>query len=281
MKTSSVFAIPTLLTRKARADTITYNKGKLEMQNWVNDDEFSKGYHTTFHWPDGKDDFDGLDVGYSGPLSWINPVVTKIISRVLDYELGVDTRGLDSFAPVNLELSLHSEHNTPIDVPNLESWLSCIIDPGNKGYDFGVKPITLWRRFPAEPGKLQFLADIREVCAKSDSYNKWGAKIGKIPLPNLNGEYASQDPYGWYQARFDVCPGNLNFSLDENGQIIDGIVDVRDLVHLGNDWGKKGQPLDFLADITGPQGLPDGNVDAGDLELLTRHWLKNIRDIMP
>jgi len=139
-------------------------------------------------------------------------------------------------------------------------------------YKFGAKPITLWRRFPSQPDQLQFLADIREIIAKNG---------GVVPLPDLNGDYESQKTYDSLQLRFDVHPGNLNFSVDADGRVIDGIVDVKDLSILGQDWGKRGAPLEFLADITGPQGLPDGNVDARDLELLTRHWLKNIRDIMP
>jgi hypothetical protein len=264
LKTGLALAIPTILTRKVRAGTI-YNIGKLEIQNWVNDYKFSKGYHTTFHQPGGTDGFDGLDVGYSGPPFWINPVTTKIISRVLDYELGVDTRGLDSFAPVDLELSLHSEHDIPISVSNLENFLRCIIDPNKKGWTFLPKPITLWRRFLAEPDKLQFLADIREACAKQGG-------TGIVPLPNLDGEYQSQIPYDFLQLRFDVYPGDFN---------LDGKVDMKDLPYIGNDWGKQGNPLDFIGDITGPQGLPDGNVDGFDLERKIRDWLKNIRDIMP
>ena len=266
LRTGLAFAIPTILTGKVRADTI-YNIGKLKIGNEVNDyANFSYLFHTTFHWPDGTDGFDvGYDVSYSGSPFWINPVTTKIISRVLDYELGVDTRGLDSFAPVNLELSLHSEHDTPINVSNLENWLRCIIDPNNRRWDFQPKPLTLWRRFPAEPDKLQFLADVREACAKQGG-------TGIVPLPNLDGEYASQVPYDFLQVRFDVYPGD--FDLHSK-------VDLNDFSHLAKDWGRQGEPREFIGDITGPLGLPDGKVDGFDLERYVRDYLKDISDIMP
>jgi len=266
LRTGLAFAIPTILTGKVRADTI-YNIGKLKIGNEVNDyANFSYLFHTTFHQSGGTDGFDvGYDVSYSGSPFWINPVTTKIISRVLDYELGVDTRGLDSFAPVNLELSLHSEHDTPINVSNLENWLRCIIDPNNRRWDFQPKPLTLWRRFPAEPDKLQFLADVREACAKQGG-------TGIVPLPNLDGEYASQVPYDFLQVRFDVYPGD--FDLHSK-------VDLNDFSHLAKDWGRQGEPREFIGDITGPLGLPDGKVDGFDLERYVRDYLKDIRDIMP
>ena len=268
LKTGLALAIPTILTRKAKAATITYNKGKLRIENEVNDEihsyDFDQGYHTTFHWPDGTDGFDGLDNHYSHSI-WINPVTTKIISVVPGYELRVDTRNLNSFTSVDLELSLHSQSGAPINVSNLENWLSCIIDPNNKGWDFQPKPLTLWRRFLAEPDKLQFLADIREAFAKQGG-------TGIVPLPDLNGTYESQVPYDFLQLRFDVYPGDLDLHSK---------VDLNDFSHLAKDWGRQGEPREFIGDITGPLGIPDGKVDNIDLERYVRDYLKDIRDIMP
>ena len=253
---------------------IIYNIGDLRLVSKVdNYDYFDYGGHKSVHYSGCAEGYDpGLDLQYRGPPMWITPNITKIVSIIPGYELGTDARPLNSFTHVNLELSLHSQSGSSITVSNLENWLNCIIDPFNRGWNFSPKPITLWRRFPVEPDRLQFLADIREVIAKNG---------GIVPLPDLNGEYASQVPYDFLQLRFDIYPGNLNFSLDAEGKIIDGIVDMKDLAILGENWGKKGAPLEFLADITGPQGLPDGKVDNYDLELLRRHWLKDIREIMP
>ena len=271
MKIGSALALPTILARKAKANVVEYGKGRLEIYNDVGDFNYDVGLQTTYHYTKGSDGYDNYyDVPYSEPPFWMNPVTTKIVSIIPDYQLRVDTRYLDSFTSVNVELSLHSQYNTPITVSNLQNWLICKSPPaGSEIRDFLPKPVTLWRRFLAEPNKFQFLADIREALNKNGG---WGTGEASIPLPALNGTYESQVPYDFLQLRFDVYPGD--FSLD-------GKVDMKDLAIIGNDWGKQGQPLEFVGDITGPQGLPDGKVDYQDLELLTRYWLKDIRDIMP
>jgi len=104
-------------------------------------------------------------------------------------------------------------------------------------------------------------------------------------LPTLNGTYENQVPYEFLQLRFDVYPGNLNFSLDSDGKILDGKVDLEDYARLMQYWGWQRNPENpeerCLADISGPQGVPDGKVDMWDLALFMRDYLKDIRDIMP
>jgi hypothetical protein len=252
--------------------TIKYMEGYLEIQNYVDDSDFRQQRHKIFHNSAGTEGYDdNFDSIYGNPQFPPSGKKTKIVSIIPGYELTEDGRPLSSFTPVDLELAIHTLWGGSLSFPNLKNCLKCKIDVTQ---NFGAKPITLWRRFPDNPEALQFLADIREAIAKQ-------GETGIVPLPNLNGEYGSQVPYGFYQVRFDVYPGNLNFSLDSDGKILDGIVDMKDLAILGNDWGKQGQPLEFVGDITGPQGLPDGKVDYQDLELLTRYWLKDIRDIMP
>ena len=270
LKTGLALAIPTILTGKARGDTIVYNIGKLLLTNTVNDSNFDKISYNTVHIAGAKEEYEGLPDGcYNqewGPFTKTTKIVSIVQdSELINHELINDVRPLESFTPVNLELSLHEINENSINVINLESWLRCVIDPRNKGYDFSPKPITLWRRFPSQPDYLQFLADIREACAKQGG-------VGIVPLPDLNGAYGSQVPYDFLQFRFDVYPGDFD---------LNGKVNIKDLSYIGQDWGKKGQPLEHIGDITGQLGLPDGSVDAMDLELLTRHWLKDIKDIMP
>lgn len=264
-------------------DEVVYKVGKLNLYNEIAD---IGGYWPLgiIHRPGALEEFEG-DYGYdslynSGPPDKPN---TKVVSTLQTQEgkeeLDLDSRPLESFSSVNLELSVDTGGGN-IDISCANN-IMCSIDPNNKGYDFGAKPITLWRRFPAEPDKLQFLADVREALARNNFIGPFGFKYTRIPLPDLNGRFGNQVPYEFLQVRFDVYPGNLNFSLDQDGRILDGIVDMKDLPYLGEDWGKKGAPLDYIADITGEKGIPDGNVDSFDLELFVRHWLKNIRDIMP
>jgi len=271
LKTGLALAIPTILTRKTKADTITYNTGKLEIGNEVNDYDFDRVSHSTAHSPGGTEDYGSWDRPYIGPRIWITQKATKIVSKdrvyTSNYELTNDARPLESFTPVNLELSLHEKDGNPISVSNLRNELKFKLPYANPPdfADFSPKPITLWRRFLAEPDKLQFLADIREACAKQGG-------TGIVPLPNLDGEYASQVPYDFLQVRFDVYPGD--FDLHSK-------VDLNDFSHLARDWGRQGEPREFIGDITGPLGLPDGKVDGFDLERYVRDYLKDIRDIMP
>ena len=67
-----------------------------------------------------------------------------------------------------------------------------------------------------------------------------------------------------------------NSDFDQNGK-----VDLNDFSHLARDWGKNGTSGEFIGDITGPLGLPDGKVDGFDLERYVRDYLKDINDIMP
>ena len=263
----------------SKANSIENRIGALHILNWI--ESLSDCWPIDIvHRPGATEDYGA----YDSPYNAFNHPNSKIVSVVqtLDghKELDYDARPLDSFMPIDLELSVHTNGDPISPASQNELWCALPLAGPPNFYDFGVKPITLWRRFPAEPDKLQFLADIREAIDKSN-FEYYGIKYARVPLPFMDKTYESQVPYERLQARFDVHPGNLNFSLDQDGKVIVGIVDMKDLAILREDWGKKGAPLEFLADITGEQGLPDGNVDAMDLELLTRYWLKDIRDIMP
>ncbi len=79
-------------------------------------------------------------------------------------------------------------------------------------------------------------------------------------------------PYEFLQVRFDVYAGDIDLNR---------IVGVKDLHYVWKDWKKNGVPLDYVGNITGPLGMPDGEVDFHDLALINRDWLKNIRETMP
>ena len=261
-------ALP-FLNKISKGNEIVYSSGILRFYNEIAD-IYNYWPLSIIHRQGAKDDYDSYDYPYFMPFEKPN---TKVVSLVETQEgkkeLEKDSRQLESFKAVNLELSVDTGGGN-IDISCANN-LWCSIDPQNKGYDFGIKPITLWRRFPAEQDKLQFLADIREAFAKSDFVSD-NVKYARVPLPFMDRTYENQIPYEFLQVRFDVYPGDIDFN---------GIVDVKDLHYVGKDWKKTGAPLEFVGDITGELGLPDGNVDARDLELFVRHWLKNIRDIMP
>lgn len=264
----------TFLNKTCKGDEIVYNPGKLKFYNDISSPDMNGGYWplSIIHRQGATDDCGTYDSTYLAPFDKPNTKIVSILeTQEGKKELETDSRPLESFTPVNLELSVDTGEGA-IDISCANN-LWCSIDPNNRGYDFGVKPITLWRRFPAEPERLQFLADIREAFAKN-WFDYYDQKFTAVPLPGLNGTFEDQVPYEFLQVRFDVYPGDFD---------LNGIVDTKDLALLGKDWGGRGRgaPLEHVGDITGPLGIPDGKVDGFDLELLTRYWLKNIRDIMP
>ena len=269
---------------------ITNNSGELEIYNIGSGDTGNMAMKIVHnnglgYASEGKDILDNL---WSDPYppdpnpnhtSWLRP--SSIIYDAAEYELQTDFRPDNSTSSVNITLKVIHDEAGAKQI-SCSNHLKLEFGSIQGAYpNFGSKPITLWRRNIIDPNNnpndpnnytISFMADIREVIAKNG---------GIIPLPNLDGEYQSQVPYDFLQVRFDVYPGDFDFELDASGKIINGVVDMKDLPYLGEDWGKQGEPKEFVGDITGPQGLPDGNVDYQDLELLTRYWLKDIRDIMP
>ena len=228
--------------------------GRLDKTNYLKDNGYTSGVHKILQSddPNVSEGLDPLDKLYN-PIFNPSGVIAKIISRVPE-ELQSNYIPLDANL-VNEELSLHSENGNPISV-NSRNELICSIDPLNKGYDFGDKPITLWERDMNDPNVVYFLADVRKVIDKN---------AGVIPLPTLNGIYQSEVPYMLTQTSFKDLPSDF----DENG-----IVNMKDFTYLANDWMKTGNRL--VGDIadSNDSGLPDKIVDFYDLIVFSNDYLK-------
>lgn len=238
--------------------------GRLDIQNYI-DPANTSGLHKSMHYAGTTEGFDDSWDRFYDPL--LGPGInSKIISTIPGYELQADVRPLESKTPINLELSLHTQSGASVTVSNMENELRCAIDPTSKGWDFGIKPITLWRRDMANPDLIYFLADIREAISKSD-FAPEGIKTARVPLPNLNGTYNSEEPYMLAQIRFDTFPGDFN---------LDGKVNLKDYPYLAGDWGQSGDGL--IGDIAGPNGVPDGKVDGIDLGAYSVEYLKDSND---
>ena len=54
----------------------------------------------------------------------------------------------------------------------------------------------------------------------------------------------------------------------------DGLVNLDDFAVLANEWGKS--DVNSIADISGPNGIPDKNVDFYDLDAFAADYLKDI-----
>ena len=247
-----------------------YKMGKLSIDNYVYDYDFDRTSHSTFHRPEGTEGYDNnpyLDRIYDVIFS-PSGKATKIVSKIPGYELLWDSRRINSFTPVDLELSLHAQSGNPITVSNLKNELRCYLP-----YDFGSKPITLWERTiiapnndPNDPNNytLSFMADIREAIAKQEAQT---VGYAVVPLADLNGTYGSEVPYFYAQIRFDRIAGDFN---------LDGKVGLDDFAYFAQDWNAS--DVNSVADISGPNGLPDKNVNAYDLSLFTRDYLKDAND---
>jgi len=253
---------------EALADYV-HQSGKLSIENaLINYGDFDWGDHNTVHALGGTEGDGPGDDDYHRPIPW-NPagLTTKIISRIPDHELKQEANPLNSLTPINLELNLVSKLDVPITLPDVENELWCSFVKGNT---FNKKPICLYRKIPGKG--LKFLADIRKAIAK----NK-----GIISLPNLNGTFSNwvrkediegekyfelTKPYDYLQIIFDF-PGN--FDLHSR-------VDLSDLTYMSKDWRET--DINSIADISGPNGIPDKNVDFHDFSLFARDYLKNIND---
>lgn len=220
------------------------------------------------HRSEGTEGYDLKDSLYGLGPSCPYGNEAKIISRVGEYELDGDSRPEDSLTSVYLELSLKVPGGGLIHKESINYiWLEMPIAGPPYVYDFGYKPLTLWKRSIIDPNEnpndpnnytISFMADIREVIDKNR---------GVVPLAPLNGTYASEVPYLYAQVRFNTFPGDLNLRRR---------ADMQDFAYLAQDWGKT--DVNSIADISGPSGVPDKNLNIYDLALFSRDWLKDCND---
>jgi len=243
----------------------THQPGRLEIINHASYNGFNIIVpFNLIHLSEGKEVYDSYDIAYGGlPPSG---KLSGVVSTIPGYKLEIDSRPINSITPVNLELFLHDINGSRLVVKNIRNELQIQFPAAD--WKFGKKPISLWRRHflgKGEPVGLELLAHIRKAIAKSPD------RIAKIPLPNLNRVYRSQVPYDRLQLRFDFFPGDLN---------LDGKVDNKDYVILGNDWKNKSSKIDggLVSDIDGPNGVPDGILDFTDANDVLADRFKDAND---
>lgn len=182
---------------------------------------------------------------------------SEIFSVIPTLQLNQDARPLSNSA-IDLVLSLRWDSGGDTEISDLDNELRVEIDSADQGWVFGNKPITLWQRDVNEPNNISFVADIREAVASN---------AGVIPLHRLDGAYESAAAYALLQVRFDTFPGDYDLG---------DTVDLTDLAYIGDKW--MGTDTGSVADIAGPNGVPDGAVDYFDLRLLSRDYLKDAND---
>ena len=231
--------------------------GQLNILNDLNNGSYLNCSHLLNYRPGAQEGYDSHDDEYN-PLWWAYTEKSKIVSKVGDYELETDARPQDSNTPVNLELSLHSQSGDPIIVSDLKNELICNIDPGNNGYDFGTKPITLWEQDQNDPNIYHLLANVR----KKDLQNEG------VVLEDLAGTYESEVPYWKGEVRFDTYYVHLNG---------DDMVNFGDYAILVGAMGRTGITDANRADPNDKGAWDDFDldnvVDMNDLCIFTDYWL--------
>ncbi|MBN2129931.1 MAG: hypothetical protein JW741_10560 [Sedimentisphaerales bacterium] len=208
-----------------------------------------------FHRLESAEGFCGYDEEYH--TSHL-PTMSKIVSVLSDpnqedgYELTVDTRPKSSTSAVDLRLSLYSYYQDPIELTSPKENELRLSLPGGR---FESTALTLQQYDPADPNRTFPLYDVRQIVAQN---------AGILPLPDLHGAYRSGEPYAFFTLSF-----TRDSTLDLNE---DGRLDWWDFSVLGNDWRNADAPT--AADLAGVWGLglPDGTVDAFDLQAFCQAW---------
>ena len=160
--------------------------GQLEILNKLKDVGSSNGHYIVNHIETASEgyNYDDPDREYSYGPSVPSGFKTKTISKVDEKELWVDSRSFQN-KYVDLGASLHSESGGSVSIISRNE-LECVIDPGDYGWDFGTKPITLWEQDANDPNIYCLRANVRKEVLQNG---------GVIPLDDLNGTYDSEIPY--------------------------------------------------------------------------------------
>jgi len=234
--------------------------GRLDATNFVNDVSYENGEVKLFLKVGTSEGYVVEEDRLYDPAFIGGPVKrAKIISAVPGYELSLNKSRPD-FNFMDLEFSLHSESGEPMVVSGLENKVIFEIDPTNRGWDFGDKPITYWEIDSNDPNISYLRANIRRECLQNG---------GTVSLDNLNETYFSEEVYLRAQIRFDTHYAHLN--PDDN------IVNFKDYTVLAGAYGRTGITDANRADPNDKGAQADLNlddrVDTNDLSIFSDYWL--------
>ncbi|MFH1371942.1 MAG: hypothetical protein ABII09_11750 [Planctomycetota bacterium] len=187
-------------------------------------------------------------VGGSEDVLYITPQLgaSGIYSDIITNKLARDARPIDS--------------NTPFDIKLVYNGVLSSSQQNNLSFafgseSFGTKPILFQSdRLPYGP-----VVDVRRAIAQNS---------GNVPLIDLEaGTYSPSTPYNTTDSNGLTIGTRLLADLDDDGK-----VDFKDYSLLAQDWQKpQGQ---YIGDISGEFGIPDGYVDGYDLSAFCSNWLE-------
>ncbi len=221
------------------------NKGSIEINNFL-ESKSNNNYVKVLHYPDslapgisdGIDTWDQTENFYQLNLSAIRAVVNG--TNLWKNYLPEDTN-----SPSDLEF-IYNGIISSGDEPN--NWLTFTFGSSS----FSDKQIL----FQSSLLPYSSVVDVRKAISQNS---------GVVPLIDLpTGTYTTSTPYG--EGVLTIGTRKLA-DLSDNGEI-----DLEDFSMLAEDWDKpQGQ---YVGDITGEYGIPDGVVDMWDLREFMSEWLE-------
>lgn len=248
MKDKKIFIVSALLCVFLFGGAAKAEEGFLQVFNKLNGSEPSLTVvRADQYYPNATDGFDsGLDAEtLSVPVGAAD--ITSLIDNPTQMDLVSDYRLEASILPYDIRLFFNGTPGNPTN--NLEFKFPYA------GVEFGDEEITFSSdRLPYGP-----VVDVREAIAKNS---------GGVPLMDAPGTYTVMTPYGVGTLEIGT---RLLADLDDSNE-----VNFEDFAIFTEDYQKgSGQ---YVADISGPNGIPDGYIDNYDLAAFYEDWLKDIND---
>jgi hypothetical protein len=240
------------------------NEGCLQFKNYVESGGNNNNHIQTNHWSEslapgvseGEDQFDAIGPFYmpdcSGLYSECNDIGTL-------WKFWKDARPENSNTSFNIKFVYNGRTGS-----SQKNWL--IFGFRDLNYTFGNRPIIFQQTNSTDPNAFYPVYDVRRAIAQNE---------GKVPLEDL-----AVGTYGPGTMTSDVTPygdGILTIGtrlLADIKNEEDGLVNLVDYAVLANEWGKS--DVNSIADISGPNGIPDKNVDFYDLGAFVDDYLKDI-----
>ncbi len=197
------------------------------------------------------------DLGVDMPISDLHTVVSEINDiGGTPIRAGRDLRPLDSNSSYNLSFIYNGSVSVPKE--NHLKFLHIIVGPN--------EPVIFQQTSSTNPSAFYPVYDIKRAFAQN---------AGIVPLIDLEtGSYNTSTPFA--TGILDVGTrflGDISYSKFSSDS---GHVDLGDFALLSLDWGKG--PGQYLGDIAGPNGIPDGYVNHYDLSAYCDDYLKDVND---
>jgi len=222
---------------------ITYATHTLKFYN--NSSSIDEGGARVQHRTGALEGRDGYDSDYLAPPTGSLSIYSDVNDG--EFEFAMDARPLDSITPFDLKLL----YNGTIGSPKSNH---IRFEFGTESFD--TKPIM----FQSDLFPYGLVVDIRKAITQN------GGEVPLIDIPA--GTYSNSSPYGYGILTIGT---RLLADLDDSNE-----VNFEDFAIFAEDWQKG--PGQYVADICGPNGIPDGYVDNYDLAAFCEDWLKDIND---